>query len=637
MPVLLALVANAVSAQHWSLVPLERPDLPAADAEAPRLEAIDRFLCARQAQEGVRPSPEADPVTLVRRVYLDLTGLPPSPEDVDAYLADPTPDRYSSLVERALASPHHAERMAVWWLDLVRYADTVGYHGDQEHSISPYRDYVLKAFRDNYSFDRFTREQLAGDLLPERTTEQWIASAYNRLLQTTHEGGAQPGEYLAKYAADRVRNVSQVWMGVTLGCAECHDHKYDPYSQRDFYRMAAFFADIDEEKGFGAPNTSPTKRPPEVEVVGPLEDQTTARLVMVTVAKEPRITRVLRRGDWMDDGGEIVEPGVPNCLPPLALGDRRATRLDLAEWMTSPRQPQTARVIVNRIWALFFGRGISLSLDDSGVRAALPAHPALLDWLAAEFVAGGWDMRALIRAIVTSAAYRQSSRPRPELAGRDPNGDWFARQSTWRLPAEFVRDTALSVSGLLVDRLGGPSVHPYQPPRYYAHLNFPEREYQVDTDERQYRRGVYVHWQRMFLHPTLKAFDAPTREECTAQRAQSNTPLQALALLDDPTFVEAAREFAVRILREDAATDSERIALAWRRALARSPDARETGVLAQLLASQRASYLREPAAAAALLSVGLTPAPDDLDPVEVAAWVAVARAILNLHETITRS
>jgi hypothetical protein len=301
--------------------------------------------------------------------------------------------------------------MAVWWLDLVRYADTVGYHGDQEHAIAPYRDWVLKAFRDDCPFDRFTREQLAGDLLPDRTTEQLVASAYNRVLQTTHEGGAQPGEYLAKYAADRVRNVGAVWLGATLGCAECHDHKFDPFTQRDFYRMAAFFADIDEAKGFAAKNTSPTDRPPEMDVVSPLaaDDGVKPLRVMVTVAIEPRPTRVLRRGDWMDTGGEPVEPGVPECLPALPDLGRRATRLDLAEWLCRDNRALTARVVANRIWALFFGRGLSASLDDQGVQGAWPSHPELLNWLAAELVDSGWSVRQLIRTIVTSRAYRQSS------------------------------------------------------------------------------------------------------------------------------------------------------------------------------------------------------------------------------------
>lgn len=622
----------------WSFAALREVATPDLEADAWSRGPIDRFVLDRLRREGLAPAPDAEPTVLLRRLYLDLCGLPPSPAEVDAFLADPREDRVERAVERLLKTDHHAERMAVWWLDLVRYADTVGYHGDQEHAISPYRDYVLQAFRDDYRFDRFTREQLAGDLLPDHTTEQLVASAYNRVLQTTHEGGAQPGEYLAKYAADRVRNVSTVWMGATLGCAECHDHKYDPYTTRDFYRMAAFFADIDEVKGFAAPNTTPTKRPPEIEVRAPLDgEDAPLRRVMVTAHVEPRVTRVLRRGNWMDESGEVVDPGVPACLPQIVTEGRRADRLDLARWLTSAEQPQTARVVVNRIWALFFGRGLSASLDDDGVRGEVPTHPELLDWLARDLIASGWDLRHLVRNIVTSHAYRQSSAPRDDLRERDPTDALIARQRRWRLPAEFVRDTLLDVSGLLVDRFGGPSAHPYQPPGYYAHLNFPEREYHADLGEQQYRRGVYVHWQRMFLHPMLKAFDAPTREECTAQRAQSNTPLQALTLLDDPSFVEAARVFATDLVRCDGAGDQERITSAMRRALSRTPSTREAAILADLLRSQRLAYRADPGSARALCAVGQMPLADDVDPVEVAAWTAVTRAILNLHELITRS
>jgi hypothetical protein len=630
--------AGATYEAHWAFAPLRRPALPAVTDPDWGRGPVDRFVRARLEAEGLRPAPDADPFTLVRRLFLDLTGLPPTIAEVDAFVRDARPDRVDRLVDRLLATPQHAERLAVWWLDLVRYADTVGYHGDQEHAVEPYRDYVLKAFRDNYRFDRFTREQLAGDLLPGRSDEQWIASAYNRLLQTTHEGGLQPGEYLAKYAADRVRNLSQVWLGATIGCAECHDHKYDPYTQRDFYRMAAFFADIDEVKGFGAPNTTPTRRPPEVDLPGPFAHQVAPRRVMVSVHVEPRPVRVLARGDWMDESGELVLPGVPAVLPALrAAGGGRAGRLDLAGWLSAPDHPQVPRVLVNRLWALFFGRGLSSTLDDNGSQGAWPSHPELLDWLAADFVDQGQDLRRTIREIVTSRAYRMASIVPPGLRERDPQNALLARQGSWRLEAEFVRDLALSASGLLVDELGGRKSRPYQPPGLYAHLNFPPREYRADSDRGQYRRGLYVHWQRMFLHPMLKAFDAPTREECTAQRPRSNTPLQALALLNDPSFVEAARVFAARILAEAPESDSGRIELGWRTVLGRRPAAEEVGVLAELLARHRRDFAADPSAAAALLAVGRAPLRAGVDRAELAAWTAVARALLNLHAAITRS
>ena len=665
--------------RHWSYVPPERPPVPGVRNAAWPRGPIDRFILAKIEEEGVRPSPEADKVTLVRRLYFDLLGLPPTPAEVDAFVRDDSPDAYERLVDRMLASPHFGERVAVYWLDLVRYADSVGYHGDQEHTITPYRDWVIRSINENMLFDQFTVRQLAGDLLPGATVDDRIASGYNRVLQTSHEGGVQVKEYLAKYSADRVRNVSAVWMGATMGCAECHDHKYDPYTQKDFYSLAAFFADIDELKTFKGGDTSPTKRLPEMVVLPPTERRLLAemeagakelhqqiekaspaevpklkerlaelnrdiaalrkeaRRTMVTASVEPRPTRVLKRGDWMDDSGEVVQPAVPHFLEPLSVKGRRATRLDLARWLTSPDHPQTSRVFVNRLWYLFFGRGFSNTLDDAGSQGEWPTHPELLDWLAVEFVESGWNVKHMVRQIVTSAAYRQASREPPGLRERDPENRLFARQGRFRLPAEMVRDNALKVSGLLVERVGGPSARPYQPDGYYAHLNFPKRTYKADSGADQYLRAVYTHWQRQFLHPMLRAFDAPSREECTAQRPVNNTPLQALTLLNDPSFVEAARVFAGRVLREGGDTDADRIRWAWREVLSRTPNDREAAVVAKLYRQNLTHYQADPRAAEELLGVGLAPRPEEMSAPELAAWTAVARALLNLNETITRN
>ncbi|MEW4566610.1 PSD1 and planctomycete cytochrome C domain-containing protein [Tautonia sp. JC769] len=660
---------------HWSFVPLSRPPVPDVNATDWPANPIDRFLLARIEAEGHSPAPEADPVTLGRRLALDLTGLPPRRADLDRLLRDGGAGGYERFVGELLASPRFGERMAILWLDLVRYADTVGYHGDQEHHATPYRDYVIRAFNENMPFDRFTREQLAGDLLPDATIDQRVASGYNRLLQTTHEGGAQDGEYLAKYAADRVRNVSTVWLGATMGCAECHDHKYDPYSQREFYQLAAFFADLDQRGAYPGPDATPTVRAPEIDVLDPIDRHalreveraiealkasegdpdeleglesrrediaSRSRRMMVSVSVEPRATRVLARGDWMDTTGAVVEPGVPAVLPDLerststSTSTSRANRLDLARWLTQPDHPLTARVFVNRLWNQVFGRGLSRSLDDTGMQGELPSHPELLDWLAVEFVESGWDVKHMIRLMVTSRAYRQSSVPDPAILTADPNNDLFARQSRFRLPAEVIRDQALAISGLLVEELGGVSARPYQPKGYYANLNFPKREYQADTGLGQYRRGVYVHWQRQFLHPMLRAFDAPTREECTTRRPSSNTPIGALTLLNDPSFVEAARVLAARVLQESEGSDHDRLAIAWRSALIREPNASELAALQRLLDASRARYEGDPASASAICSTGMAGVPEPIDRVELAAWTAVCRALLNLHETITR-
>lgn len=683
-------IAEGASFQlHWSFSPPRRPTVPAIAPAAPGAKPrnpIDAFILATLQTRKLAFSAEADKVTLVRRVYFDLLGLPPSPAQVDAFLTDDRPDAYERLVDALLASPHFGERMAMYWLDLVRYADTVGYHGDQEHHISPYRDYVLKAFNDNLPFDRFTIEQLAGDLLPNPTSDQLIATGYNRVLQTTHEGGAQDREYLAIYAADRVRNLSAAWMGATIGCAQCHNHRYDPYTQRDFYRLAAFFADIDERGAYKGPDATPTKRPPEIEVLSPIdraeaesmrmrisdlearakgnpaakeiaadlarerarlkEVEGRKRLTMITKSVAPRTIRVLHRGDWLDNTGEIVEPGTPHFMKPIdAKG--RATRLDLARWLVSPDHPQTARVFVNRLWYLFFGTGLSKTLEDAGSQGEWPTHPELLDWLAVEFMEGPavaakndarpWNVKHVIRLMVTSATYRQASTESAALRQLDPENRLYARQSRFRLPAEMIRDQALAVSGLLADRVGGKSAKPYQPEGYYAFLNFPKRTYVADKGLDQYRRGLYTHWQRTYLHPMLKAFDAPTREECTAQRPISNTPLAALALLNDPSILECARVFAVRIIREGGKDRDERIRWAWRQALSRTPEDREIAALFRLIESSMKQYSADPQAAVRFTSVGLTPRPADINPVDLAAWTAVARVLFNLDEIITRN
>jgi hypothetical protein len=356
---------------------------------------------------------------------------------------------------------------------------------------------------------------------------------------------------------------------------------------------------------------------------------------VISKSVQPRPIRILPRGNWMDDSGELVEPAVPEFLGTLPVADR-ATRLDLANWLCAPDNPLTARTMTNRLWSLLFGRGLCASVDDFGGQGTYPSYPELLDVLSLEFVASGWDIKQLLRQMVLSETYQRSSRGTPELLQRDPYNDWFARQESFGLMAEAVRDSTLAISGLLVEKVGGPSVHPYQPAGYYDQLNFPRRQYQADQNENQYRRGVYSHWQRTFLHPMLKAFDAPSREECTPQRARSNTPLQALTLLNDPSFVEAARVFAQRIMREGGDDDAERIAWAYRQAVSREPAPEVQATLANLFAAQSDHYRAHREAAEALVRVGLAPVPADLAVEEWAAWTAVARTILNLHEVVTR-
>jgi len=706
---------------HWSLLPPVKLAAAEVKNKAWTSSPIDHFILARLEKEGLAPTKEADRRTLIRRLSFDLIGLPPSLAQVDAFVNDKSPAAYEKLVDTLLKSPHHGERMALYWLDLVRYADTAGYHSDNHRDVYLYRDWVIDAFNRNVPFDQFATDQIAGDLVPKATAEQRIASGYNRLLQTTEEGGAQAKEYQAKYYADRVRNFSTVFMGMTLGCCECHDHKFDPFATKEFYKLEAFFADI-QEASVGRqgqtpiPPTAQTEKVKKLDVdLAALKDEIAklapqvekaqakweeevrgkanknvpkdiAAIIAVTPAKRnakqketlthyyrkidpasakpqaaldalqaqrdalaktvpttlvstagpPRTVRVLPRGNWLDETGEIVLPGTPASLPKLDVNGRRANRHDLAQWLVAKENPLTARVFVNRLWMLCFGQGIVKTLDDFGAQGAWPTHPELLDWLALEFQEKGWDVRHMIKLMVLSNTYRQASTVSDELKQRDPLNYLHARQARHRLEAEMIRDNALAISGLLSSKIGGPSVKPYQPAGYWSFLNFPTRDWQKDTGDNQYRRGLYTYWQRTFLHPSLLAFDASSREECSVERPRSNTPQQALVLLNDPTYVEAARVFAQNIIKKGGETKENRVAYAIREALQRDARRDEVILLANLFERHFKQYQADDKAAQALIRVGDSPVPADIAPAELAAWTSVARVIMNLHEAITR-
>lgn len=870
---------GAVYEPHWAYTPVNPGKVPSIPKGG---NAIDGYIQAKLAAKGIKPSAEAPRDRLLRRLSLDLTGIPPTPEETAAFLADTQPGAYERQVDRLLASPRFGERMAVWWLDVARFADTVGFHGDQNQRIFPYRDYVIAAFNSNKPFDAFTREQLAGDLLPNPTPETRVASGYNRLNMMTREGGAQPAEYLAKYGAERVRSVSTAWLGSTFGCAECHDHKFDPIAARDFYTLKAFFSDVKQWGVYSSYNYSPEPElagfsndhpfPPEIQVDSPYLAQRAARLraeldvtlaagvtkdaaleaefsrwqqrlrtflaahpsgwveppvrivavaapkpdpkakppskpfprlelkpgefslgavsltlspgvakpgtrlslkpafhvrsadgkerrlavshaeadakvfrysqgheqlgipetwtlvmpdkvvaqavfllaertqlaatdtlvvtlesnlavrvglsplagpeplkvgpaptstdtaraafayarlarsepakslvqsireardgkawTLVTEAMKPLPVRVLNRGDWQDTTGEQVLPTTPSFLPGFrqSTPDKLLTRLDLANWIVSSDNPLTSRTVMNRLWAAFFGVGLSASLDDLGSQGEPPSHPELLDWLAAEFRDKGWDIKRMVRLVVTSHTYRQSSNHRAELRDIDPNNRLLAAQNPRRLEAEFVRDNALAIAGLLnVRDIGGPSAKPYQPDGYYEPLQFPDRKYVASRDDEQWRRGLYMHWQRTFLHPMLANFDAPSRDECAAQRTVSNTPQQALTLLNDPIFVEAARVMAYR-LSVATKDDASRLDRAFRLAVGRAPQPAELAGLRELLVRQLTHYRANPADAAKLLRIGLAPTPTDR-PEELAAWTQICRVLLNTQEVVTR-
>jgi hypothetical protein len=894
---------------HWAYLAPERPGLPPVAQTAWPRQGLDHFVLAKLEEQGLKPRPEADRETLIRRATLDLTGLPPRTEEIDAFLTDRSPDAYEKVVDRLLASARYGERMAVEWLDAARYADTHGYHIDSARDMTPWRDGVIRAFNRNQPFDQFTLEQLAGDLLPGATAEQKVAAGFNRNHMINYEGGAIPDEYQAAYIFDRINTTSTVWLGQTLVCAQCHDHKYDPFTMRDYYSLYAIFNQVPEngldgrngnavplvklpteaqerkladlnaalkdaetrlrtpppevdrdqsaweaalntaappdwtlveptnlrssggtqfekqpdgswfaggpapdaddytfqvtapqtpltairlealpddrlpskgpgrfdngnlvlsevelsvtgtrqtvksvsashsQEGYpaaavtdgrldtgwgimpqvgkasslilelaspvagGAPpaavevklrfqsgfarhaigrlrvavtgsaqphdlrtlpdairnlaripaaertevqqaelkkhyreQVSPTLRRLREEVAGLRKerdalDRTIPNSMTMAQVDQPRDTFMLVRGQY-DKRTDRVPSATPAALPPLPPGEP-ANRLGLARWMVSPQQPLTARVIVNRYWQMYFGNGLVKSADNFGTQGDWPTHPELLDWLATEFVRTGWNVKAFQKQIVMSATYRQDSRAPREAYALDPENRWLGRGPRVRLQAEFLRDLALSASGLLDPRIGGASVFPYQPPGLWEELmsredndSFTAQKYVVSRGADLYRRTLYTFIKRTSPHPSLSTFDAPDRQVCTVKRPRTNTPLQALALMNDPTYVEAARHLAVR-MRAGAKDDPSRIAFAFRLATGRAPKPLETELLLKLYREQVSRYRAEPAAAEQLLTLGASPRPDG-DAAELAAWTVVASAILNLDETVTK-
>jgi hypothetical protein len=923
--------------KHWSLVPPRKPEIPKPYKSTRVYDAIDHFVLERLETEGLGLSPEADRETLIRRVTLDLTGLPPTLEEVDAFLGDRSADAYEKVVDRLLASPRYGERMAARWLDGARYADTNGYQSDGERFMWRWRDWVIEAFNRNMPFDRFTVEQIAGDMLPSPTLDQRIATGFNRNHRGNAEGGIIPEEYAVEYVVDRVDTTFTVWLGLTVGCARCHDHKYDPISQKEFYRLFAYFnnvpergkaikygnsppmikaptpeqqerlrgieqklaavekkyavlegerkaaqavwersldltrkvhwaptdglvahypldpdgvgdspataksepaafenaayvlgrigqaADFDGRRyvlagnvgdfGFydkfslsawvfakGEPNGAIMSRmtetarsegyslyvekgrvqlnlskrwlddalrvetearltpgrwhhvlatydgsrvsegiriyldgePQELRVllddlnqsfktrepfrIGSLggedgrfqgfidevrvyvtaltaeeaellansdsiadiaaipserrsqqqrrkietyflerhasEGIQQARRELLALRRErdrfvesipttmvmeempkPRETFVLVRGAY-DKPGEKVSPGIPPALPPLPAGAPN-NRLGFSRWLVDPSNPLTARVAVNRFWQMYFGTALVKTVDDFGAQGEWPTHPRLLDWLATEFMQTGWNIKALQKTIVMSATYRQSSKANPELLQKDPENRLLARGPRLRLPAEMVRDQALAVSGLLVEKLGGPSVRPYQPAGLWKELTGGE-DYKPDHGENLYRRSLYTFWKRTIPPPAMTTFDAPARETCIVRETRTNTPLQALALMNDVTYVEAARALAERIMTEGGTTPVDRITRAFRLATGRKPRGHELTTLAAAFETYRNHYRSDPEAARKLLTVGDSPRNEKLDAAEQAGYTLIASSILNLDEVITK-
>jgi len=667
---------GAAYSSHWAYLPPVAVSPPKPKGAAWVRNPIDAFILDRLERQGLAPSPEANRRALIRRVSLGLTGLPPTPSEVEAFVRDQSADAYERLVDRLLASPAYGEQMASPWLDLARYADTHGGTVDTGREMWMYRDWVIRALNANMPFDRFTIEQLAGDLLPNSTVDQKIATGFLRNEAVQSE--ICKDELAASLLVDRVNTVASTWLGSTVGCAQCHDHKYDPVSQRDFYRLAAFFNTIirhldRDPRG----NDRPVLRLPTAEQEAQLQavrrqagefDRKKASglaaaigilpvgaehrrfltasaaiekqvVTAMVIADSPKLmeTHVLIRGNF-DRQGEKVDPGVPGFLPPLPT-DRSPNRLDLARWLVAPNHPLTARVVVNRIWALHFGTSLVATREDFGSQGEPPTHPALLDWLAVKFVSSGWNVKQLHRLIVTSAAYRQSSAASEQLRAADPENRLYARGPRYRLRAETIRDSMLAIAGLLDRKMGGPGVRPYQPAGLWEAIrhtgDFTAQTYVQGHGADLYRRGVYLFWKRTLPHPSMTLLDAPTRAVCAARRPRTNTALQALLLLNDITAVECARSTALRMAREGGADLESRLRYGFLLCTARQPNSGELAALKKLYDAELERFREDPAAAAALLHVGESPSAEEFDAAELAALSMAARVLLNLDETIS--
>jgi hypothetical protein len=630
---------------HWSFVPPVRPQVPKTGSA--QGNSIDAFVVARLQREGLTLSAEAEKPTLIRRVTLDLTGLLPSLQEVEDFLKDESPQAYEKVVDRLLASPHYGERQARHWLDLARYADSNGYTIDGPRQIWPYRDWVIQSLNDDLPFDQFTIEQLAGDLLPQATLSQKIATGFHRNTPFNEEGGTDPEQFRVERTVDRNNTTGTVWLGLTVGCAQCHNHKYDPISQQDYYSLYAFFDSCEEPTLpiVGGPQLERTiaalqAMAADLQLVGDAEGvklvnaeikRVQGKIPTTLVLRErpaPRPTHVQIRGDFLRKG-EQVQPAYPKVLGQTAARSRRLTRLDLAKWLVSPQNPLTARVTVNREWQKFFGRGLVETENDFGLQGDFPTHPELLDWLAVEFMEpgvasaasstssklrehanGAWSLKRLHKLIVLSATYRQSSVGRKNLLEKDPRNLLLGRQTRLRLEAETIRDVSLCASGLLNRKIGGPGVFPPQPKEVFLFTQSPHPWIESKGEER-FRRGLYTYIWRQSQHPLLTTFDAADAQTACTRRNRSNTPLQALHLANDPVFIELASSLGKRIESQSSLDDVAKMNLAFQLCFSRAPTRPEVDRLLAYLEANRKTHSED-------------------------AWNAVARVLLNLDEFITR-
>ena len=619
--------------RHWAFTPITDPKRNSKD------HLIDYFISKRLKKEGMALSERADPYTLIRRLYLDLTGLLPSPEEVSAFAKDPSEKTYVNLVDTLLKSPHYGERWGRHWLDQARYADSHGYTSDSERQMWPYRDWVIDALNRDMSFDQFTIEQIAGDLLPDATKSQIAATAFHRNTLISQEGGSDPEQFRVEATMDRVNTTGAVWLGLSVGCAQCHDHKFDPISQREYYEMYAFFNSAEDRN-----NTGPTIPIMEGELISSSEknEKNKANLMVMRDRKDSRETFLLTRGDFTtpDKKSGQLNPGFISAITTgLEQKEEKRSRLDLAKWLVSPKNPLTSRVTVNRTWMRYFGKGLVETEEDFGTRGALPSHPDLLESLSSYFIDSGWSMKKLHKLIVTSKTYTQSSKVSTESLKADPGNYLLSRQSRIRLDAEIIRDAALSASGLLTRKIGGPGIRPPQPSGIYAFTQN-KKQWNTTTGPDRYRRGMYIVFFRSAPYPLFGTFDVPDFQTTCTRRARSNTPLQALNISNDPAFIEFAQGLALRTIQTipgEANTNlDKRIKLAFKLALSRPPTDKEF----ETLKNYAIEFAKDMSArdggeeAKSLINEAISKSAISLE--QGATLVAVSRAILNTDNFITR-
>lgn len=630
--------------KHWSFIPPQKPEIPTIKNKEWGSNEIDKFVLAKLESKQIQPNIPAEKEKLLRRLSFDLTGLPPTLEELTAFLEDEEPNAVEKQIDRLLASNAFAEQMTVQWLDLARYADSHGYQDDLERITWPWRDWVIHAFKKNMPYDEFVTWQLAGDLLPNPTKEQIIATAFNRNHKITQEGGVIPEEYRTEYVADRAQTFGTAFLGLTMECSRCHDHKYDPLSQENYFQLFSFFNNVPEKGlvGYGTiPEPYITLSKQEIdEVLTFINNADTLAeipLMVMQEMEEPRPSFVLNRGLY-DQPTTPVKPNTPEAVLPFD-DSFESNRKGLSEWLFDERNPLTARVAVNRLWQQMFGTGLVATADDFGNQGALPSHPELLDYLAIKFREDGWDVKAMLKYIAQSATYQQSAKANPELLEIDPENRWLARASRLRLSAEMIRDHALTISGLLSNEVGGPSVKPYQPEGLWAETigggGGSLSKYVQDKGSKLYRRSLYTFWKRTVPPPSMMIFDASTRDLCTVKRQSTSTPLQALVLMNDPQIIEAARLVAQNTLIE-IQSPKERIVAMFRLATSRMPTDEEVASLEEYLQEEIEYFENAPEKADAYLAIGDYSIEVTQPNTEVAAYAMLAGTIFNLEESFSR-